>query len=392
MRWQFLRLYLALGSVLMIGAAGLFLYGRYDMKNARLEAFRVRGAAKLEALREILAGHPGGREQREEELRKLGRDLRPPPPPHDGPWPDRGPERMPGPRPERGSERAGHGPDPGRHEPDLRLETLDKIDLSGPMRQRLAAGEIVSIPGEKEQHLYALLNSEEAMVMVQPLPTPLPEEERRLLPAIFPILVPLGVLIGLGAVIFMLIRPIDLRLAALTRATEDFGAGALGRMLFALDDAEAAVSAEEKNTHLKRIDKALQELVEMVNEVLSFLRIGESEVKPGNRALQVASLLAHVPELIADLHPGLALETDCQAAEVFADPVYFKRAVDNLLSNAVRYAKTRIRLSTLLEDHAFLLSVDDDGGGAIHLDPSGHALLSAIRSAGAPQKDRKSVV
>lgn len=66
-----------------------------------------------------------------------------------------------------------------------------------------------------------------------------------------------------------------------------------------------------------------------------------------------------------DLAIGTSVELDLELApaEVIADPMMIRRAVQNLFSNALRFAESRIGVVVACRDEIVRIVVEDDGGG-----------------------------
>lgn len=222
---------------------------------------------------------------------------------------------------------------------------------------------------------------------------------------------PLGILMLIGITVFLLIRPIERRISSLTDATRRFGAGALdtraqvgrtgtvdeleesfnamaariadliggqrellravshdlrtplARVFFALDDAQTAATAEEKNRHLERIDRSMVELNDLVEELTDYLQLGEGGMAPAKEWVELGPVIRHAGDLVSDLRKDAAFEATCIDTEVYAEPRYLRRAVDNLVTNAINHSRSGVWITCLADDGALLLSVDDDGPG-----------------------------
>lgn len=146
----------------------------------------------------------------------------------------------------------------------------------------------------------------------------------------------------------------------------------LARMKFAL---AMAGESQTPNPHgddanLKRnLDSLAQDVAEMdalVNELLQFASFERNE-----RALdqQYGDLRALLNDKLAQLPQRdgrtLQLSLDCQLSDgmAYCDFHLLERAVQNLLLNASRYARSRIALHLTLQDGFYQLCVDDDGPG-----------------------------
>jgi signal transduction histidine kinase len=214
-----------------------------------------------------------------------------------------------------------------------------------------------------------------------------------------------------GPAIYFLIRPLDRRIHALSAVAEKFGEGdlesraepsagdALGelmgtfnrmadqikglidgqnellrgvshelrtplaRLFFIVDDAEAAKTDEERNEQLARIQKALTEMNDLVEELLTFVRLDRERVEAERHPVDVGMVLNDLKELASDLRSGVIVEIDCGKVTLQAIPRLFKRAVQNLLTNAVRHAESTVYLSCRKAEEHIVVAVEDDGPG-----------------------------
>ena len=219
-----------------------------------------------------------------------------------------------------------------------------------------------------------------------------------------------------GPAIYFLIRPLDRRIGALTAVAERFGQGdleiraneeggdALGeltgtfnrmadqikglidgqnellravshelrtplaRLFFMVDDAEAAESHEEKQKHLQRIQNTLTGMNELIEELLTFVRLDQEGEQVNREVVLIREVVEELPEIVADLRAEVRVEVLCGDETVRMVPRLFKRAVLNLLTNAVRHAESRVVVRSWETEGATLLAVDDDGPGV----PSAH--------------------
>ena len=118
---------------------------------------------------------------------------------------------------------------------------------------------------------------------------------------------------------------------------------------------EEVAAADEREKMLATI----AEMDEMIGTTLAFAR-DEVRAEP-RRRVDVAALLASVADDMADaglpvtMRPAPSLSYDCQ-------PGALKRAITNLLDNAVKYGK-RAEASITAASKAIEIIVDDDGPG-----------------------------
>ena len=120
---------------------------------------------------------------------------------------------------------------------------------------------------------------------------------------------------------------------------------------------------ETEQARLSAIEEEARELAELIEEILAFSRasVGMKQVK-GN-AIAVTDLVeGTIAREVAQAQVERAIDP---AIVVVADAKLLKRAVGNLLRNAIRYAGENacIRIAAIAQGNQVRLSVTDDGPG-----------------------------
>ena len=110
--------------------------------------------------------------------------------------------------------------------------------------------------------------------------------------------------------------------------------------------------------------RAVDILKRNVRQAIRLVKSGQ--YRPGRDDLfqpfDVAQLVARVCEDLTS-HSTPTIECRVESAWVLADPVMIQRAVQNLLSNALRFASNRVNVTAAPERDLVLVSVEDDGDG-----------------------------
>lgn len=381
MRWQFIRFYIGTVVVLVIAGAIFFYVTQLDYENRVDESMERYLTPWVTSVREKLA-------EADETSRSSILE--------DTDFRSRHSSRRDGSR---------GGPPPAR------LVPLKETSLPEETRVRLESGEVVVIREGNDRMVYAAVPGDEVMV-IEPKPRQGRDYGRSRRPGILALLAPpLAVLALIGLTTYLLIRPIERRISSLVEVTRSFGAGSLdarvqvgrkgsideleesfnamagrigklindqrellravshdlrtplARVFFALDDAQAAATVDEKNGHLERIDRSMVELNGLVEELLTYLRLEEAELERVKERIDISSTLQYAADLVSEMGRDIALEISCEAPQVLAAPHYLKRAVINLVTNALAHAKSRVWITCRVEEGAFVLSVHDDGEG-----------------------------
>jgi two-component system sensor histidine kinase RstB len=117
---------------------------------------------------------------------------------------------------------------------------------------------------------------------------------------------------------------------------------------------------------LKGMDSDIQELDELIDEILTYARLEEGgpildfqNANIADIALQVVEE-ARPPEKVSVRYIGIEPGNN-HMAEV--EPRYVHRAIQNLVGNAGRYAKSQVQVNCTVETDTCRVDVEDDGTG-----------------------------
>ncbi|PAV27216.1 two-component system sensor histidine kinase RstB [Tamilnaduibacter salinus] len=116
------------------------------------------------------------------------------------------------------------------------------------------------------------------------------------------------------------------------------------------------------------IDRDIQELDELIDEILTYARLEQGGPVMAFQKTDIPALIDQVMEEQQQLFADHLFETDCDDASranamADAEPRYIHRAVQNLVGNAARYARSRIRVRCRIDGETCRIDVEDDGPG-----------------------------
>jgi len=149
------------------------------------------------------------------------------------------------------------------------------------------------------------------------------------------------------------------------------------RIRFGLEMLQRAETEKQRIQRIDAIDEDLDELDQLVGELLLYIKSGDralelnpQEVKASG---EVRDLLKRQGELRPDIESVLRTDNDDNDDDndddvnddiiVNADLPHFRRALRNLLDNALRHAKSRVVVDVRREEDGVLVAVSDDGPG-----------------------------
>lgn len=143
----------------------------------------------------------------------------------------------------------------------------------------------------------------------------------------------------------------------------------VARLRFGLEMIADAQSDEARHKYMEGMDGDIQELDKLVDEMLVYARLEQGSPELNYQRVDLCALLDQVIEELAPLRASICVERGpCQDGPhgevlVEAEPRYLHRALQNLLSNAMRHAESRVRLSYHIGHKRCRVDVEDDGPG-----------------------------
>ncbi len=146
----------------------------------------------------------------------------------------------------------------------------------------------------------------------------------------------------------------------------------ISRMTFALESL-SDMTAEQPvvQRSIQNMDGDLQELEQLVDEILTYARLEE-----GGPLLEFerTSLEAIARQVVSEACPSGNIQVTFDGTVDYLDalaelePRYLHRAVQNLVGNACRYARSRVIVSCEVTEETCRVNVEDDGPGVPEAD------------------------
>jgi two-component system OmpR family sensor kinase len=141
----------------------------------------------------------------------------------------------------------------------------------------------------------------------------------------------------------------------------------LARMRFEIEMARAASNQDALAGHLNNINTDIKELNAFVTAALDYAILERAEVALNIAEHDFTLILPAVTESVRSRTPS-ALDIQCEvqsaATRVSCDAHLIETVLRNLLYNAIRYARTTIRVTFVIQFNGlYVLCVEDDGPG-----------------------------
>ena len=140
----------------------------------------------------------------------------------------------------------------------------------------------------------------------------------------------------------------------------------IARIRFAMEMVREIEDKEQQKKYLQTMDDNIEELDGLVDELLTYARFDREE--PDIEIVQhdLSEVTEHVIEKFSMTHQQLNIGfTNLSNKPMLChfDSDAIERALDNLIRNACRYAKTQIHVFMSIDNNQVTLTVDDDGPG-----------------------------
>lgn len=152
----------------------------------------------------------------------------------------------------------------------------------------------------------------------------------------------------------------------------------VARLRFGLEMIETAETDGARLKYLEGMDNDIQDLDKLVDEMLTYARLEQGSPPLTYQRLELGVLVRQVVEEIAPLRREVlvsceegALVPEELGSWIEAEPRYLHRALQNLLTNALRHADRRVRISYRVSLERCRVDVEDDGPGCRRRNGSG---------------------
>lgn len=116
--------------------------------------------------------------------------------------------------------------------------------------------------------------------------------------------------------------------------------------------------------HLTGMENSIEELNHLVEEILLYARLESAEPDMKFETCRLDEIVNDLVQPLQNQFPDMIFSVDLTEEQtVWADRHQLKRAVQNLLVNAQRFASRQVVVTTFIEDNQSMIRVEDDGPG-----------------------------
>lgn len=140
----------------------------------------------------------------------------------------------------------------------------------------------------------------------------------------------------------------------------------IARIRFELEMLNMATTQAEQERRVKEVDRDLSDLDGLIDELLTYARLGAAAPPIKFEELIIEELLENVCKNVMTIYEHIEYHWKREKsapATVNAEARYLHRALHNLVSNASHYAQKQVRILFIVLNGNNLVYVDDDGPG-----------------------------
>lgn len=141
----------------------------------------------------------------------------------------------------------------------------------------------------------------------------------------------------------------------------------VARMRFAIEMLDASSDKSEKSRYVKDINEDIDELNLLLEELLTYARFDQEDNRVSPSLEKVIPWISSSMEKLMPLAGTKILHYKVEGIGVnetsVFEPRLMTRVLDNIVQNALRYAKQTIEVTLSKDKDDYLLIIDDDGDG-----------------------------
>jgi len=140
----------------------------------------------------------------------------------------------------------------------------------------------------------------------------------------------------------------------------------LSRMRFNLELLYKAEDQQAREQRIAKMERGFGELEELVKELMLYMHMETDLNVPEKKSLSLGTVLPELVDERRSLRPEIdvTIQSDPDNdIHLDASEIHFRRAIGNLISNAVMAAKSEVTLDVSRNDRGINIGITDDGDG-----------------------------
>ncbi len=141
----------------------------------------------------------------------------------------------------------------------------------------------------------------------------------------------------------------------------------LARFKFSLEIISSHDDAAKRHEYIQAMKEDVRELDDLIDEMLRYAKLSTENLRLNLEKIHakkwMQSIISHYDQENIKIHFQFLAGSSEAEKEMIVDPFLMSRAVNNLIRNGLRYAKSQLKITLELVNHQVKLRIDDDGLG-----------------------------
>ena len=131
-----------------------------------------------------------------------------------------------------------------------------------------------------------------------------------------------------------------------------------------------SLAMQPQNEHSEAMQLDVLELEKLVDELLNYARFENQQQKLNIDKVNLSQLLEHLTDKFSRDNPGKASITLKSKVDIscWCDGHLIERAIQNLITNAIRYGNNQVNITLTQDNQSCSISVEDNGEGITEAD------------------------
>lgn len=156
----------------------------------------------------------------------------------------------------------------------------------------------------------------------------------------------------------------------MTRAVSHELRTPVARLRFGMEMLADTDDSDERHERLQLLDQDVDQLNLLIDEILTYAKLEQGTLSLKFEPVPLGPLLERVGQETRGLNTPHRIDVVAEPGEAEAESRYLHRILQNLAGNAVRYARSTVRLSGGVKGNSAWVRVEDDGPGIPEKDRS----------------------
>ena len=117
-------------------------------------------------------------------------------------------------------------------------------------------------------------------------------------------------------------------------------------------------------SQIKEINRSGHFMLHMITNLLEAMKLKDTKITLNISEIDINDIINNLIDLKLSSSSQKEIVNIChEEVRIFSDELRIRQIIDNLLSNAVEYAKKRVEVSVVKDSETFIIEISDDGSG-----------------------------